>query len=234
MPASPYENGSIQPVTFRMTGWYALAPEIPPEDPCGLLLVLHGYGQTAGEFLEAFLPLAGATRLVAAAQGPHAFYHKGGRGRIGFSWMTSWQRKQAIVDVNNYLQTVLDDILARHPVDPGRIAVLGFSQGGPAALRFALSSSRLITRVIVCASDIPAEIETPEKDFQPVFRLLYGYGREDPLLSTQRIEDSVERLVRCGIPHHVCPYDGGHEIAGGLIEKIRAWLDPGDSGYPAD
>ncbi len=56
--------------------------------PHPLLMVLHGFGQVARQFIKVFEPLARKGILVAAPQAAHHFYTHLEEGKVGFSWLT--------------------------------------------------------------------------------------------------------------------------------------------------
>lgn len=128
-----------------------------------ILLLLHGYGQNGKDFLNEFKYLSKSYFLI-SPNAPHAFYLKSTYGKVGYSWMTSENREDAI---QNYI-TYLKSILERH--SQSCKAILGFSQGSQTAFRLASSLNDPID-IISCSGFIPNEIKL--NDWKGKITILY-------------------------------------------------------------
>jgi polyhydroxybutyrate depolymerase len=82
------------------------------------------------------------------------------------------------IDDVAYVRAVLDDVLARNPIDAKRIYVAGFSNGAALALRVAVDLSERIAAVAAAAGHLW------RKDVAPVrpVPLLYMIGDQDPIV----------------------------------------------------
>lgn len=97
-----------------------LPPQAAAGRPVGAILYFHGYQGSAAEVIADPGLLAVARRLGVALIAPD------GAGRT-WSYPGSPARNR---DEFAFVGQVLDDVVARFPVDPGRILASGFSQGG--------------------------------------------------------------------------------------------------------
>ncbi|MEO8505730.1 MAG: PHB depolymerase family esterase [Acidobacteriota bacterium] len=152
--------------------------------PLPLVVLLHGAFSTAKQ-LEA---QSGFSRLADRA-GFIAAYPNG----IGlFGALRHWNsghccgkaRKDGIDDVG-FVATVIDQVAARLGVDRDRIYVVGYSNGGMLAHRFAAERSRLVAATAVVSGTIggtaaPNEPEWRIADAQAPVPMLILHGRADP------------------------------------------------------
>lgn len=111
-------------------------------------------------------------------------------------------------------------------IEPGRIVVAGFSQGGAIALQAALRYPERLAGLVALSTylllDERLEAEAHEANRGlPVF---FGHGTQDPMVPHRLGEMAAERLRALGhavewhsypMPHAVCPEE---------VEDLAAWL----------
>lgn len=115
--ACPKETGCIVASgSYRIV----LPPRAAGDRPVGAIMYFHGYQGSAEETIADPGLLAVARRLGVALVAPD------GAGRT-WSYPGSPARNR---DEFAFVGQVLDDVVARFPIDPGRILASGFSQGG--------------------------------------------------------------------------------------------------------
>ena len=140
----------VSAVAIQSTAYYAV------QEPAGginrdtrLLCALHGWGQSCRSFLRRFEALKEENILVVAPQGPHQMYLDMATRKVGFSWLTTYDRNRAMVDLMGLIDGVLDEVRAT----TGLTAVphlLGFSQGVSIAYRYHLLGGRPARRRARC------------------------------------------------------------------------------------
>lgn len=185
-----------------------------------ILFVLHGYGQQADEFLESFRPLDDGTRLIVAPEGLSRFYPKGQDGNVGASWMTKVDRIQEIEEYVSFLDTVRTQIESTLKAGFGiPVSILGFSQGGATAARWASLGAKPATRVIIWGSSVPPDIDPENKRIRRM-ALTLVHGRRDPLSSPEQIRSERERLAQAGITYEWVEFDGGHSIDAEVLKRL--------------
>ena len=145
-----------------------------------LVVLLHGYGSTA-ERHDRYL---GVTEQ-AATRGLYVLLPNGTAEASGKQF---WDATTACcnftgtgVDDVGYLRGLIDEAVAKRPIDPKRVYVLGHSNGGFMAYRLACEIADKVTAIAVLAgSDLPRAGQcTPSR---PV-SVLHLHGTADPLVA---------------------------------------------------
>ena len=118
--------------------------------PLPLILLLHGYGDTASGLMKAWqferLVKNGQAYLIA----PDG--RRDRRGRQFWSATDACCNFDAADDSDSaYLQGLIQEALNLFPIDPKRIAVVGHSNGGFMAYRLACDASHLVSHIVVSA-----------------------------------------------------------------------------------
>ncbi len=188
-----------------------------------LLVVIHGWGQTATAFLDAFKPLARQGWLIAAPQAPHPFYVTPRGARVGYSWLTRENRDAAVRDINLYLTETLDMIARRFSPDEKRVCLLGFSQGSSVAYRYLAAHPERIGALASCCADLPADVRSPLLDMKPRSAFV-AYCPEDRIAPSRVSREAAAMLRQYGWPTTEYSFRGGHRITPALITRLGAWL----------
>ena len=201
-------------------------------------LVCHGYSQLAERFLRQFAALDDGRRLVVAPEALSRFYlHEeepgepptgaprpsGGHalgGRVGASWMTREDRLSEIADQVAYLDALARHVFRRVERSAVTLRVLGFSQGGATATRWAALGTTRVDELILWGSHLPPDLDlsaAPRLGGTPV-RFVWGEG--DPYLDAARVAEDQARLAAAGIACSVTTYAGGHQISRGVLTEV--------------
>ena len=183
-------------------------------------LLLHGYAQRADEMLDACGSLASSERMLIAPEGLSRFYRRGSAGPIGASWMTRAAREAEIADYVAYLDHV-GAWVARELGAPRAINVLGFSQGAATAWRWATLGAGRLERLITWGGGIPDDVDLVRAHAKlAATRLEIVRGARDEYHTAQVLAHSTARLADAHLAALVYEFDGGHEIAPGVLERL--------------
>lgn len=182
-------------------------------------LVLHGYAQNALEFLQQFKPLADNGDFIIAVEGLSRFYTKGFYGNVGASWMTKEDREAEIKDNNEYLWRVYEkEILPS--VGMKQIHLLGFSQGATTLSRFVSYRQPIFNHLWLCAGDIPDDMNWENfKTLTDKAALHIMLGKQDPLITSERVEALQYKLRNKNIRFQLHEFEGVHEVNIALIQQ---------------
>ncbi|MBO1073735.1 hypothetical protein IAI58_13265 [Roseomonas marmotae] len=179
------------------------------EAPMPLLVLLHGAGGNAAGMLRLLEPQArqaGVALLLPESRGPTWDVVLGGLGP----------------DVA-FLDAALRRTFATIAVDPGRLAIGGFSDGASYALSLGLVNGALFRWVLAFS---PGFIAAPAFHGRP--RIFVSHGLNDNVLPIDRCSRPlVARLRQGGYPLRYEEFEGGHYLPEGAAAKALSWLSSG-------
>jgi polyhydroxybutyrate depolymerase len=125
--------------------------------PAPLVLLLHGNGDTNANFVAALGMQAKATAsgfVFAAPQGVSQSFTYLGQPLSGLSWDPYRSVAEGNIDLP-LLDAIRADLGASSTVDPKRIFVFGYSQGGYLAFRYGMDASASLSCAAVIAAANP-------------------------------------------------------------------------------
>jgi len=111
-------------------------------------------------------------------------------------------------------------------VDPRRIVLAGFSQGGAIVLQTGLRHPERLAGILALSTYLPlagklaAERSTANRGL-PVFM---AHGTHDPMIGIPRARESRAALETLGYPVQWKEYAMAHSVCGEEIADIAAWL----------
>lgn len=198
---------------------------LPPQGtPGALVLALHGWGQNAARFTRPFAPLTARGIAVAAAQAPHPFYLDLATKKVGFSWLTAYQRDRAVQDLNDYLAAVIEDVHARLPTaNRMPVFLFGFSQGVSIATRFAVSGRIQPAGLVGCCADLPPDAAECLPNIAS-FPVLLGCSPEDAIVSPDKTREAAAAFKAHGFDTTLLEFEGGHRLPPALMEQVADWV----------
>jgi phospholipase/carboxylesterase len=101
----------------------------------------------------------------------------------------------------------------------------GFSQGAMLALDVALRTERPLSGLILMSATMIARDEwLPLMSRRSGLAVLQSHGRADPLLPFSIAEELHDALREAGLDVRFVRINGGHEISGGVLDEIGAFL----------
>jgi phospholipase/carboxylesterase len=197
--------------------------------PHATVLALHGWGASAHDLLGLAPLLRDGRALVLCPQGP--VETEIGPHMVGYGWMpisrggppdpAAFERAAAL------LRRFLDDAARVYPIDPEKLVLLGFSQGGAMAYELFLREPERFAGLAALSSWLSEELlrrhpRTAGHEKRPV---LVMHGARDPMIPVERARESRDLLLAYGVSLRYRELDMGHEISGPALRELRAWLD---------
>ena len=193
------------------------------------LVLLHGYGSNAGDWLqfEHKLQLPQNGRLV-FPQGPL----RGPNGARGWWWLNieghvppgerypdfSTANPGGIKVASRLVRKLLTSV-------PGPIVLGGFSQGAMLSAEIAFQTDQDLAALVLIGGTTVNEAgwveRFPGRRAMPIF---IAHGRHDPVLPFATMERFQSRIKAAGLDVTWFPYDGGHEIPDEVIAAMNAFL----------
>ncbi|HEX3866627.1 MAG TPA: hypothetical protein VHV78_07720, partial [Gemmatimonadaceae bacterium] len=128
-------------------------------------ILLHGYGQLAGDFIRYFGDLSSPDVLLVAPEAMNRFYlvspeNAPARDRpVGATWMTREDRASEIADYVEYLDALHDDVARAAAARGAPLVLVGFSQGAATASRWVEHGRVKVDRLILWGGLLPPEID---------------------------------------------------------------------------
>jgi phospholipase/carboxylesterase len=122
---------------------------------------------------------------------------------------------------------LLESLIAREEqrgIDPGRIVLAGFSQGGAIAINTVLRAGRRLAGLMALSTwlALPETLHGRSVDAStPVFM---AHGRFDPMIPLQYGRSAADALVAAGFDVAWHDYPMAHAVCPQEIDDIRAWL----------
>jgi predicted esterase len=195
--------------TRRTARYYTLDPA---GDVREVWFVLHGYGQLAALFLRHFEGLQDGGRLIVAPEGLSRYYLPGHQ-HVGASWMTKEDRLTEIDDYLAYLDALYEQIFMAVDRSRVRVHVLGYSQGGATASRWATLGRVEADRLILWAGELAHDLDlTVHAETLRRLNLTLVVGTEDGFITPERLAAAEALLIEHSIPYRLRPFKGDHRL----------------------
>ncbi len=120
------------------------------------------------------------------------------------------------------LDAALAAAFARHPVDPERLAIQGFSDGASYALSLGQANGDLFGAVLAFS---PGFTAPPVRTGRP--RVFVSHGTADPVLPVDRCSRRIVPALRAqGYEVVYREFGGGHVVPADIAEDAAAWWLP--------
>jgi phospholipase/carboxylesterase len=178
------------------------------DTPAPLLILLHGAGQKSTIWQTPKLQEL-ADGIGAVVLAPDSRY---------FTW--------DLIDAGDYAEDVQFINLAmqwtfeRCRIDPGKMAIAGFSDGAGEALSLGLANGDVFDAVIGFS---PGFVDDRYWRGNP--RVFISHGDDDPILPFVNVRDTIVPFIRQrGRTVEWAPFDGGHTVPDETGDQAFAWL----------
>ena len=184
-------------------------------------IVLHGYGMLSEYFVKKFECIIDETTLVIAPEATNRFYLANNYTRVGASWMTKLDREQEISDNILFLDKLFSIIKKEIGHDNFKLNTLGFSQGGPALVRWLMSNKLNTNSLILWGSDIPKDsLVIENKSRWNSMNLKIVIGKNDEYINEEKKQEFVGVVKSYGLKYDLIEYEGSHKIIEEELKKI--------------
>lgn len=203
--------------------------------PFPTILALHGFGASAHD-LFGIAPLVsqvvpGDEVLFLCPQGPITIEPQ--PGQRAYAWFPlsggAELDPMALITARGLLEGFVDEALEAYPIDPERLIVMGFSQGGVMAYDLALGRPDRYAALIALSTWLPEELVggLQEDPARADLATLLVHGTNDPMVAIDNGRAAHERLQGLGIQAAWGEYEMGHEINQPALRDILGWIAQG-------
>lgn len=189
------------------------------ESDGSLLVALHGMGMSAGSFARHVLPATPPGTTLLLPQGPLPYEIRRDSGiRQGNSWyvylgdeepfLRSMQRTE------EWLLAAVDDAVDSLDLDPARVSLLGFSQGGYLAGYVGIRNSLRFRRLVVAGGRIKHEVlaDAAREAARTPLQVLAVHGEQDESVGLEAVRASVGAIGEAGVPVQFRSFPVGHSV----------------------
>lgn len=198
-----------------------------------LVVLLHGYGANGQDLIDlgrAWQALLPNTAFISPdAPDVIPYQQFGGRQWFDLTFRDPTEYWRGVAGAGPLLDAFLDKELARHKLAPGRIALVGFSQGTMMALHCGLRRNPQLAAIVGYSGMVagPERLKGDVKSQPPVMLI---HGEQDDVIPIAAIDLARETLTGAGIPveWHVRPGLGhgidqeGLELGGSFLKAALA------------
>lgn len=196
-----------------------------PNAPC--LLLLHGVGANEAGFIDMARQMD-PRLVVILVRGPLVFAPmKFGWFQVDFTPSGPVINAEQAEQSRTRLVQFIGQLPQAYGVDPRRIWIAGFSQGGimsasvglsaPAAVAgFGILSGRILPEVLPRVERVPALREV---------RAFVSHGTDDQVLGIHFAHNAKNVLSDLGVPLEYHEYEAGHRLVRAMIADFTRWLD---------
>ncbi len=208
----------------------AYAAHVPAgEGPFPALIALHGWGAGAQDLLGLAPTIHDGRAVVLCPQGPVRVPIGGGMTGYGWFQLVPGQPPdaEAFMAVAEALRRFIEEAVERFAIDPGRIALAGFSQGGILAYELALREPDRFSGLAALSSWFPEPLANllPKLPGHEELPVLVVHGTRDSAIPVERAREAREALRSYGVALMYREFDMAHEISRDALQVILRWLD---------
>jgi phospholipase/carboxylesterase len=192
--------------------------------PC--LILLHGVGANEMGFIE--LARHMDPRLVVVlARGPLEF------GPMQFGWFqvnftqTGPAINAAQADLSRQkLLSFIEHLPQEHEIDPDRIWIAGFSQGGIMSASVGMTApDKVVGFGILSGRILPEMLPAVQRGASLAeVRAFVSHGVQDQKLGIHFARNAKEVLDGFGVPLQYHEYEAGHELNMAMLGDFKQWL----------
>lgn len=203
---------------------------VPAGDgPFPTVFALHGWGASAHDLLGLAPYLHRGDALVICPQGPVGF--QVAPGQAGYGWFPitggAPMDPAAFAKGRDVLARFVDQAFDRFAIDPRKVVVMGFSQGGVMAFDLVLRDPSRFAGLAALSSWLPNDLANSISASEELehFPVLVQHGTADPMIPVDRGRETRGRLTRMGVDLSYREYEMQHELRPESLRDLVAWLD---------
>lgn len=191
------------------------------------VIALHGYGSHAMDLVGLSPLLAGGRLLVICPQAPHRIE----ADAHSFSWSSAPRESArataaAISAAAAEVLTFVEAAVAQYPIDPKRLILLGFSQGGGVAAHTALAAPERFAGLVLLSTTLDDERigDLHAGAGAANLPVLIQHGANDATVPVTEAFSSSIRLQSLGLKPELQQFPMQHEISHESAHSLSDWL----------
>lgn len=218
MEAKQFEGKTLQYLAIEPDG-YDSTLSYP------MIILLHGFGASMRD-LAGLCPTINSEGYIYIC--PNApLTVEIGSGITGYAWTPPRDERETedLEQAVEQLSVLVDEVTTAYKIEPGRVALGGFSQGGMMTYRYGLPNPERFKALVVLSGvapdmDLLREM-LPEDRSQPVF---VAHGTSDNMIGVAEARTSRGFLEAEGYSPVYKEYGMGHEITQDVLDDLVPWI----------
>ena len=194
-----------------------------------LVIMLHGFGAHMGDLAGLAPAIEDKGYVYACPNAPLAFDFGG--GHTGYGWMprqnvaSAEEVASARENSERLLIDCFEEIFEKLNTTPGKVALLGFSQGGAMTYRCGLNCPEVFSGLVALSAAVfdPDILRPtlPEGREQPIF---VAHGTGDMQIGVETARATRAFLEAEGYQPDYREYNMGHEIPFEVLRDLIPWI----------
>jgi len=191
------------------------------------LFLLHGYGSNEAD-LFSFASELPEDLFVVSLRAPYSLQP------FGYAWYSidfnadrgKWNDVEQANASRDILIQTIDKATEDYKLDPGRISLLGFSQGSILSYSLALSYPERVKSLIALSGYVDREMLLPQYRSKDLSHLntYASHGQSDMVIPLAWAQQSAEFLKSAGVPVTYEEYPAGHGVSQENLRSFLKWM----------
>lgn len=226
-PDTSQKRETVEEALERVDYQYEIRqPKVAIQNP-PLLILLHGYGSNEKD-LFAWADYLDERFVVICPRGVKDL----GQGR--YSWFELQSSEEGlrydskeVLNMANDIATFTFKMMDKYNIDPEKVFLGGFSQGGILSLGTGVMFEDKINHVLCLSGSLYRDfgrILNQRKDDSNL-NVFLSHGRNDTVLPFKNIEDYVSFMKEKGVNIEAKFYDSNHSVSTQNFKDMLGWLD---------
>ncbi|MCB0456623.1 MAG: alpha/beta fold hydrolase [Flavobacteriaceae bacterium] len=193
-----------------------------------VIIMLHGYGSDENDLFSfaselpheyAIISLKAPFELTPYGNAWYHIYFDAPQGK--------WSDDEQAIESRELVVKVIDEIIAKYPIDKNNITLMGFSQGTIVSFAVALSYPEKIKNVIGLSGYINEDILKEgytENNFSGL-SVYNSHGSVDQVIPVEWARETKPFLEDLKINCHYSEFPVGHGVAPQNFYEFKKWLE---------
>ena len=218
METLEYQGNGLKYLTIYPDG-YSPGVDYP------LVIVLHGFGASMHD-MASLCPSMDRKGYIYSLPNGHLSLQIG-PGQVGYAWLplSGERTEDHSKRVVELLDKFVDEVMEQHNVKPGRVVMMGFSQGGGMTYQIGLGKPEIFPGLAVLSSTMPEPAVLdgllPPQRTQAIF---IAHGTSDEVVPMTRAQDALAFLEERGYQPVYKEYPIKHEITQEVLDDLASWI----------
>lgn len=130
-----------------------------------------------------------------------------------------------IINSSNIITDMINDEIAMG-IDPSKIVIAGFSQGGVIAIDAGIRFPSTLAGIMALSTYIPVRdtLKNAEQNGSGDMSIFYGHGDFDPVIPIEQAQSAKTFLEEIGYTVEWHTYPMEHSVSPAEISHIKTWL----------